>query len=63
MLLNSVTLEMKAAEMTMFNFQAMDAIKEHIIPKTVTKAQAQIVYASEADILNTGKITFPEEQI
>jgi hypothetical protein len=29
-----------------------DAIKEQIIPKVVTKAQAAFVYASEADLLN-----------
>ncbi len=29
-----------------------DAIKAHIIPPAVTKAQAGIVYASEADVLN-----------
>ena len=29
-----------------------DAIKEHIIPPAVTKAQATMVYASEADLLN-----------
>ena len=29
-----------------------DAIKEQIIPKEVTRAQASIVYASEADLLN-----------
>jgi hypothetical protein len=29
-----------------------DAIKAHIIPPTVTKAQAGMVYASEADLLN-----------
>ena len=29
-----------------------DAIKEHLIPEAVTPAQANIVYASEADILN-----------
>jgi len=29
-----------------------DAIKEHIIPATVTPAQAAMVYASEADLLN-----------
>jgi hypothetical protein len=29
-----------------------DAIKEHIIPAVVTPAQASIVYASEADLLN-----------
>ena len=29
-----------------------DAIKEQIIPPTVTKAQAGIIYASEADMLN-----------
>jgi len=29
-----------------------DAIKEHIIPATITPAQAAMVYASEADLLN-----------
>jgi KilA-N domain len=29
-----------------------DAIKEHIVPATVTSAQAAIVYANEADLLN-----------
>lgn len=29
-----------------------DAIKEHLIPKVVTPAQAAITYASEADLLN-----------
>ena len=29
-----------------------DAIKEHLIPETVTPAHANMVYASEADILN-----------
>jgi hypothetical protein len=29
-----------------------DAIKEHIIPATVTPAQAAVVYANEADLLN-----------
>jgi len=29
-----------------------DAIKEEIIPKTITKAQANFVYADEADLLN-----------
>jgi hypothetical protein len=29
-----------------------DAIKEQIIPKEVTRAQAAVVYASEADLLN-----------
>ena len=29
-----------------------DAIKEHIIPKQLTKAQAGLTYASEADLLN-----------
>jgi len=29
-----------------------DAIKEHIIPPVVTKAQANMIYASEADVLN-----------
>jgi len=29
-----------------------DAIKEHIIPHAVTKEQAKIIYAAEADVLN-----------
>ena len=29
-----------------------DAIKEHLIPPLITSAQAQSVYASEADLLN-----------
>jgi hypothetical protein len=29
-----------------------DAVKEHIIPPVVTKAQANAIYASEADLLN-----------
>jgi hypothetical protein len=29
-----------------------DAIKEEIIPKTVTKEQASVIYANEADLLN-----------
>lgn len=29
-----------------------DAIKENLIPKTLSKAQISLVYASEADILN-----------
>jgi hypothetical protein len=29
-----------------------DAIKEHIIPEVISKKQARIVYANEADVLN-----------
>jgi hypothetical protein len=29
-----------------------DAIKEHIIPSSITKEQANVVYANEADVLN-----------
>ena len=29
-----------------------DAIKEHLIPETLTPAQTSLVYASEADVLN-----------
>ena len=29
-----------------------DAIQEHLVPPTLTKAQVQVVYASEADLLN-----------
>ena len=30
-----------------------DAIKRHIIPAQISKKQADIIYASEADVLNT----------
>jgi hypothetical protein len=29
-----------------------DAIKEHLIPKTISKKQASVIYANEADVLN-----------
>jgi hypothetical protein len=29
-----------------------DAIKEHLIPKSISKKQASVIYASEADVLN-----------
>lgn len=29
-----------------------DAIKEHIIPNTITREQANLIYANEADVLN-----------
>ncbi len=29
-----------------------DAIKQNLIPAEVTKAQASIIYANEADVLN-----------
>jgi hypothetical protein len=29
-----------------------DAIKEHLIPETISKKQASVVYANEADVLN-----------
>jgi hypothetical protein len=35
-----------------FNNIHIDAIKEEIIPKIVTKEQAMFVYANEADLLN-----------
>lgn len=40
-------------QLTKVNYRIhTDAIKENLIPKSVTKNQANIVYASEADILN-----------
>ncbi|UPQ78787.1 KilA-N domain-containing protein [Flavobacterium azooxidireducens] len=39
--------------LSMLNYRIhTDAIKEHIIPKNITKDQANFVYASEADVLN-----------
>ncbi len=39
--------------LTKINYQIhTDAIKEHLIPQELTKAQINLVYASEADILN-----------
>lgn len=40
-------------ELTKVNYLIhTDAIKEHLIPKTISKKQASIIYASEADVLN-----------
>lgn len=40
-------------QLTKVNYRIhTDAIKENLIPKSVTKNQAKIIYASEADILN-----------
>jgi len=35
-----------------------DAIKEHLVPPTLTKARASTVYASEADLLNVALFGF-----
>jgi hypothetical protein len=40
-------------ELTKVNYLIhTDAIKEHLIPKTISKKQASIIYESEADVLN-----------
>ena len=40
-------------QLTKINYHIhTDAIKENLIPQTITKNQANIIYASEADILN-----------
>ncbi len=40
-------------QLTKINYRIhTDAIKDNLLPKTVTKKQAQITYATEADILN-----------
>lgn len=40
-------------QLTKVNYRIhTDAIKENLIPKSITKNQANIIYASEADILN-----------
>lgn len=40
-------------ELSKINYRIhTDAIKEHLIPATVTRAQMSMVYASEADVLN-----------
>lgn len=40
-------------ELSKINYRIhTDAIKQHLIPQEVTKAQASIIYANEADVLN-----------
>ena len=40
-------------ELTKVNYLIhTDAIKEHLIPKSISKKQASVIYASEADVLN-----------
>lgn len=40
-------------ELSKINYRIhTDAIKHNLIPKTLTRAQTQLVYASEADVLN-----------
>jgi hypothetical protein len=39
-----------------------DAVKEHLIPPTVTPAQAVLTYANEADILNVAMFGFTAKQ-
>lgn len=41
-------------QLTKINYRIhTDAIKANLLPKTVTKRQTQVTYASEADVLNT----------
>lgn len=39
-----------------------DAIKENLIPKTLTKEQASIIYANEADLLNVALFGMTTQQ-
>ncbi len=39
-----------------------DAIKQNLIPKEVTKAQASIIYANEADVLNVAMFGLTAKQ-
>jgi hypothetical protein len=39
-----------------------DVIKENLIPKTLTKEQAAIVYANEADLLNVALFGMTAQQ-
>lgn len=39
-----------------------DAIKEHLIPKRLSKEQANIIFASEADLLNTALFSITASQ-
>ena len=40
-------------ELTKINYRIhTDAIKSHLVPEEVTAAQASIIYAEEADVLN-----------
>ena len=40
-------------ELSKINYRIhTDAIKQHLIPEEVTQAQASIIYAEEADVLN-----------
>ena len=50
-------------ELTKLNYRIhTDAIKHHLIPKEVTKEQASIIYAEEADVLNVAMFGMTAKQ-
>ncbi len=50
-------------ELSKINYRIhTDAIKQNLIPKEVTKAQASIIYANEADVLNVAMFGLTAKQ-
>ncbi len=50
-------------ELSKINYRIhTDAIKQNLIPKEVTKAQASIIYANEADVLNVAMFGMTAKQ-
>ena len=54
---------MAKRELSKINYRIhTDAIKHHLIPDEVTKAQASIIYAEEADVLNVAMFGMTAKQ-
>ena len=50
-------------ELSKINYQIhTDAIKSHLIPEEITSAQASIIYAEEADVLNVAMFGMTAKQ-
>jgi hypothetical protein len=50
-------------ELSKINYQIhTDAIKNHLIPEEITPAQASIIYAEEADVLNVAMFGMTAKQ-
>ena len=50
-------------ELSKINYRIhTDAIKSHLIPEEVTSAQASIIYAEEADVLNVAMFGMTAKQ-
>ena len=50
-------------ELSKINYRIhTDAIKQNLIPKEVTPAQANIIYANEADVLNVAMFSMTAKQ-